>query len=220
MSKISLSGNPSGTATFTIESPATNTDRTINLPDAGGDMVLTTATQTLTNKTIQSSTVQGGTITLATAVTASGTSVDFTSIPSWVKRITVMFNGVSWNNTVSPLIQLGDSGGVETTGYSSIAGFISTASGAGALGGTTGFVFAANWTADVLFSGALILNLLDVSTNTWVAQGVFYADSTGTDYAISIAGTKALSATLDRVRVTSSAAITFDAGTINIIYEG
>ena len=36
MSKISLTGNPSGTGTFTISSPATNTDRTLDLPDAAG----------------------------------------------------------------------------------------------------------------------------------------------------------------------------------------
>jgi len=59
MSKISLSGNPSGTGTFTIASPNSNTDRTVNLPDAGGDMVLTTATQTLTNKSIATTQLTG-----------------------------------------------------------------------------------------------------------------------------------------------------------------
>jgi len=159
-------------------------------------------------------------LTSGTAVAStSGTSIDFTSIPSWVKRITVMLNGVSWNNTASPLIQLGDSGGVETTGYSSIASNISTAGTAGSSVETTGFGFQASWAADTLFTGSIIFSLLDVSTNTWVAQGTLYGDSSTTDYVISIAGRKSLSATLDRVRITSSAAITFDAGTINILYE-
>jgi hypothetical protein len=43
MSKISLSGNASGTGTFTIASPNSNTDRTLTLPDATGT-ILTTAT--------------------------------------------------------------------------------------------------------------------------------------------------------------------------------
>lgn len=43
MSKVALSGNASGTGTFTIASPNSNTDRTLNLPDATGT-VLTTAT--------------------------------------------------------------------------------------------------------------------------------------------------------------------------------
>jgi hypothetical protein len=38
MSRVSLSGNPSGTGTFTIASPNSNTDRTLNLPDASGTL--------------------------------------------------------------------------------------------------------------------------------------------------------------------------------------
>ena len=176
-------------------------------------------TPTLTSPTF-AGTPSGSIITSGTAVAStSGTSIDFTSIPSWVKRITVMFNGVSWNNTVTPLIQLGDSGGVETTGYSSIAGNSSSTSGTSATPETTGFGFQAGWTADTLFSGSVIFSLLNASTNTWVGQGIFFGDSSSTDYAVSITGIKSLSATLDRVRITSSAAITFDAGSINILYE-
>jgi len=57
-----------------------------------------------------------GVIVSGTAVAStSGTSIDFTSIPSWVKRVTVMFAGVSTNGTGSYLIQIGDSGGIETS---------------------------------------------------------------------------------------------------------
>ena len=62
-------------------------------------------------------------LTLATAQNStSGTSIDFTSIPSWVKRITVMFSSVSTSGSSNPLIQIGDSGGIENTGYTSYAG--------------------------------------------------------------------------------------------------
>ncbi len=158
-------------------------------------------------------------VSATSQASTSGTSIDFTGIPSWVKRITVMFNGVSWNNTVGPLVQLGDSGGVETTGYSTIGSSISTTGVSGAGTQTAGFGFQAGWDATTLFSGSLILSLLDVSTNTWVGQGILYADSSTTDYAVSASGVKSLSATLDRVRVTSTAAVTFDAGSINILYE-
>jgi hypothetical protein len=182
---------------------------------AGNLVTVPSGTGTAVVNGINSSIVSG------TAVAStSGTSIDFTSIPSWVKRITVMFNGVSWNNTVNPLIQLGDSGGVETTGYSCIAGNSSSTSGTSATAETTGFGFQAGWSADSLFSGSVIFSLLNASTNTWVGQGTFYGDSSTTDYVVSIAGVKSLSATLDRVRITSSAAITFDAaGSINILYE-
>jgi hypothetical protein len=45
MSNIALSGNASGTGTFTLASPNSNTDRTLNLPDNSGT-VLTSATTT------------------------------------------------------------------------------------------------------------------------------------------------------------------------------
>jgi hypothetical protein len=59
MSKIALASNPSGTGTFTLASPATNTDRTLTLPDVTTTLVGTDATQTLTNKTIASSQLTG-----------------------------------------------------------------------------------------------------------------------------------------------------------------
>jgi hypothetical protein len=196
--------NPSG-GSLNLVSADGASDLTVTFPAGTGTAVVNGVSSSIVSGTAVAST--------------SGTSIDFTGIPSWAKRVTVMLNGVSWNNTVSPLIQLGDSGGVETTGYSSIASNVSTAANVGANAETTGFGFQSGWTADVLFTGSIIFSLLDVSTNTWVAQGMFYADSSTTDYVVSIAGRKSLSATLDRVRITSSAAITFDAGTINILYE-
>ena len=52
MSRIALEGNASGSGTFTIAAPNSNTSRAITLPDAAGAVVLNTATQTLTNKTL------------------------------------------------------------------------------------------------------------------------------------------------------------------------
>jgi hypothetical protein len=182
-----------------------------------------TGTETLTNKTIQSSTIQGGALTLATAVAStSGTSIDFTSIPSWVKRITVMFSEVSTNGTSAPQIQLGDSGGFETSGYlGSSTGVTNTnvssevfTSGFG-IGGGTGF-----WAGTVIVSGAVSISLLNASNNTWAASGIVSrSDATATTYLA--AGAKSLSATLDRVRITTvNGTDAFDAGTINIMYEG
>jgi hypothetical protein len=89
MSKISLTGNASGTGTFTLASPNSNSDRTVNLPDAGGDMVLTTATQTLTNKDIVATQLTGDVAAarITTALNASG------SAPIYACRAWVNFNG-------------------------------------------------------------------------------------------------------------------------------
>jgi hypothetical protein len=151
-------------------------------------------------------------IVSGTAVTASGTSVDFTSIPSWVKRITVMWSGVSTNGTSNPLIQLGDSGGIETTGYLANSSDY-TASGAY----TTGFGVYSGQAANILH-GVATFALLNASTNIWSCFGVI--NNSNGNYVSSMAGSKSLSATLDRVRITTvNGTDTFDAGSFNILYE-
>jgi hypothetical protein len=193
-----------------IELVPTNTasNFTVTVPAATTTMVGTDATQTLTNKTIQ-----GGAVTSGTAVAStSGTSIDFTGIPSWVKRVTVMFNGVSTNGSSRQQIQIGTSGGIQTTGYTSGA-FTNGASASS----TTGYLI--TWRADPAQTiiGALVLTLIDSATNTWVAQGdALTVASDGS----SLAGVKTLSGVLDRVRLTTvNGTDTFDAGSINILYE-
>jgi hypothetical protein len=210
MSKIALSGNASGTGTLTVASPNTNTDRTLTLPDTTTTLVGTDATQTLTNKTIN-----GGTLQSETAKSATSTSVDFDSIPSWVKRITVMFNGVSTSGTSAYLIQLGDSGGVETTGYTSSASRISTT--VLSQNSTAGFILLGGAaTAASTYSASYSISLL--STNLWCLQGIL-SDTVNTTTQIA-AGSKTLSDTLTQVRITTvNGTDTFDAGTINIMYE-
>jgi hypothetical protein len=211
MSKIALVSPASGTATFSIEAPVGSTDRTLTLPDAGGTVVSDTATQTLTNKTIQ-----GGALTLATAVTASGTSVDFTGIPSWVKRITVMFDGVSTNGTSLVQIQIGDSGGVETTGYSGGLSFIVGTNSCGIVSATSGCILGGAAAARTRVGSVFISK---VSGNTYVFSGATY--NTDENAATNPTSIKTLSDTLTQVRITTvNGTDTFDAGTINIIYEG
>ena len=214
MSQVAISGNASGTGTLTIAAPNTNSNYTLTLPTATTTIVGTDATQTLTNKTIQ-----GGTITSGTAVAStSGTSIDFTSIPSWVKRITVMFNGVSLNSTAYILVQIGDSGGVETSGYSSVSNYFTNGTAAPATS-TAGFVINNIGTAAQLISGHLVLTLLNPATYLWVASGTFIGTGTYNQTAIT-GGSKTLSDVIDRVRITSTSTDTFDAGSINILYEG
>jgi hypothetical protein len=211
MSKISLTPNAAGTGTFNIAAPGTNTNRTLTLPDSSGTVVLDTAAQTLTNKTIQ-----GGAITSATAVTASGTAVDFTGIPSWVKRITVMFSGVSTNGTSLLLIQLGDAGGVETADYTSYSyGGAFASSNIAGTSNTNGFLIMRSVTAASLMFGQMVFTKIDGTT--WVGAGT----TNSSTYSASNAGAKTLSDTLTQVRITTvNGTDTFDAGTINIMYEG
>jgi hypothetical protein len=186
-----------------------------------GTVVGTSDTQTLTNKTLTSPTI-GGTpvmnasvLSSGTAVAStSGTSIDFTGIPSWVKRITVMFNGVSNTGASSSiLVQLGTSSGVTTSGYVGASSLI--ASTVTSQNYTTGFGSRSQAAAAVL-SGSFVITL--ISGNTWTAFGVLGNSNTATT--VTSGGSVALAATLDRVRITAeNGTDTFDAGSINILYE-
>ena len=151
-------------------------------------------------------------LTLATAVaTTSGTVVDFTGIPSTVKRITVMFNGVSTVSGSALLIQIG-SGSVVATGYNSAGGAFNYASGTGGLTSSAGFcIFNA---ATYAICGHMMITL--VSGTTWVSSHVLFTGNSASGGGAS----PALSGALDRVRITTvNGTDTFDAGSINIMYE-
>jgi len=144
--------------------------------------------------------------------TTSGTSIDFTSIPSWVKRITIMFQGVSTNGTNYKIIQIG-SGSIQTSGYLSTGSFAGAT--AGATSYTQGFVMASNSAAEIM-SGIMVLT--NISGNIWVSSHAMKLSST---YTASGGGDVTLSGTLDRLRLnTVNAGVdSFDAGSINILYE-
>jgi hypothetical protein len=151
-------------------------------------------------------------LTLATAQnTTSGTSIDFTGIPSWAKRITVMLNGVSTNGANNLLVQIGDSGGIENTGYVSTAFDRSDETQ-----GTAGFILTSGNAAAIASSGLFICCL--VGSNTWVGSSTLSRSDVG---GWAAAGTKTLSGTLDRITLTTvNGTDTFDAGSVNIMYEG
>lgn len=212
MSLVKIQGNASGTGTLTIAAPNTNTDYTLTLPQATTTIVGTDATQTLTNKTINGGALQSATSQAST----SGTSIDFTSIPSWVKRITVMFSGVSTNGTSPVTLQIGDSGGVEITGYLGTNG--RTGTGTAGANNSSGFLIEDAGAATVIRHGSIALNLLNSSTNTWTASGAVGRSDSANIYIQG--GSKSLSDTLDRVRITTTNGTdTFDAGSINILFE-
>jgi hypothetical protein len=160
--------------------------------------------------------IQGGSITTGTSVAStSGTSIDFTSIPSWVKRLTVILSGVSTNGASIILCQLG-AGSVQTTGYVSTGGYTGSPNASGVATSTSGMVIF-NGSNPEIRSGIFTFCL--ISSNKWVLGGCGSFDS-GSYMTVS-GGNVTLSGTLDRVRITTANGTdTFDAGSINILYEG
>jgi len=190
MSSVVISGDTSGTVT--LAAPAVAGSNTITVQAATGTMSVNT---------------------LATSVAStSGTSIDFTGLPAWVKKITVMFSGVSTSGTSNYQIQIG-SGSVTTTGY--VAG---SSLGTTFISSTSGFVFTASIAASSAANGSMILTLF--GSNTWTAMGVVgITGSTGAQIGGGVSS--AIGGTLDRVRITTvNGTDTFDAGSINILYEG
>ena len=157
-------------------------------------------------------------MTLATAQnTTSGTAIDFTGIPSWAKKITVIMSGVSTNGTSFVQVQLG-SGSIATSGYVSSSGITS----AGAVNSgiaTSGFSLSNINLASDTRSG--LMTIINISGNTWVASFIFGGNASTTDATCFGGGNVTLSGTLDRLRVTTiNGTDTFDAGSVNIMYEG
>jgi hypothetical protein len=194
----------SGGGSITVQEPATASNFTQTLPAGTGTTVV---------NGVNSAIVHG------TAVTPTGSNVDFTGIPSWAKRITVMFNNVSTNGASVPMIQLGTSTGVENTGYISGTGVIQastpsqvTTVTSGILLLVTGFLTSAS-----SFTGAVTFSLLN--NNAWIASGTTTREAAGTTVFF-IAGSKTLTGVLDRVRITTvNGTDAFDAGSINILYD-
>lgn len=165
-----------------------------------------------------------GTITslsVGTAVaTTSGTAVDFTSIPTTAKRITISLNEVSWATSGSGLIQLGSTT-MQTTGYkaSGTRFYFSGGTGSGTAYSTAGFIIP-GFVGATTFTGHIVLT--KHTGNTWTAS-YNIVDSSGTvDPNIQSyvgGGVVTLAGAIDRLRVTSVAANTFDGGSVNIMWE-
>jgi len=157
-----------------------------------------------------------GTTVSAEQATTSGTSIDFTGIPAGVKRVTLLAQSMSGSGTSEFLVQLGDSGGIETTGYLSRYNRTS-GTGVATEGSTAGFILF-NDAAALLHEIVVDIYLQDVANNTWV--GMFIEAVQSTTIMAYGAGSKSLSGTLDRIRLTHvNGSDTFDAGAASIQFQ-
>lgn len=161
-----------------------------------------------------------GTYTVDTSQNAASTTInvvalDFTGIPSWAKRITAMFQGVSGSGTSPFQIQLGTSSGIDNTALSYLG---SVGNAATTTNHSTGFlVRSSTGAATETWHGQMVISSL--GSNVWTESGLFALSNVANIWFT--AGTKSLSGVLDRIRITTvNGTDLFDAGNVNILYEG
>lgn len=197
-----------GSTGITSPSPFVLEGSTSGTVTVAAPAVAGTNTQTLVAATDTLAPVVRG-----TAVTASGSSVSFTDIPSWVKRITVMFYDLSTTSTNAPRVQLGTVSSYETSGYSAGATATSASPVWGGGSNIDGFLLTGQVAASTQITGALVLT--NITGNVWVAA---LAGNNPAGSAICGGGYKSLGGVLTRLQLIPSLG-TFDAGTVNILYE-
>ena len=210
--------NDTGSGGTTALTLATNQNATF----AGSIVSPTITSPTITSPTISGTPVLGATLlTSGTAVAStSGTSIDFTGLPSWVKRIVVMFNAVSLSGNSTFRIQLGTGATptYTTSGYVTF-GVTFSASGLGAATDTGGFPIGQNQTAAGVTTYGGNCMITNVTGNTWSYMAMC-GGSSATNGGLLGGGSVPLGAVLTAVRVTTiNGTDTFDAGSINIQYE-
>jgi hypothetical protein len=195
---MSLKLNSSGGGSVTLQEPSTATNGTLTLPAGTGTVSVNGLSSNIVSGTAVAST--------------SGTSIDFTGIPSWVKRITVMFNGVSMNGSSGMLVRIG-AGSIVTSGYTSVTVSATSTNTVTSFSATDGFGIQSGSASEITIGRMVITN---ISGNVWISDHLFNRSG----WSVTGAGNLSLSGALDRVRITSfNGTDTFDAGSINILYE-
>lgn len=198
MSSLVISGDTSGTVTLAA-------------PAVAGSNTLT----------LQAATATSSVNTLGTALAynwnglTTNTSLDFTALPAWIKKITIIFNELSGSASSHRLIQLGTgSTSYTTSGYLS-TGAVLSGTAVNVTSSTAGFIVYQDNLAYV-FSGHMIFT--NISGNIWICSHV---GKIATNSCVWGGGSVTLGAALTAVRITTvNGTDTFDAGSVNLLLEG
>jgi hypothetical protein len=209
-----------GALTMTHHASTLDLPGAANITTAAGDVAEFFATGTNTVQCVNytkadGTAVAGGGFTQQTIVaTTSGTEHTFSSIPSGTRVIHIMFAGISLSGSDQMGVTIGDSGGLETSGYISTTCTLTNGGSVDATASTAMFLIRMS-TGSTTGSGQMILTLQDTGTFAWSSS---FSGKNSTGACVISGGDKALSAELTQLSVVTTGSDTFDAGTLNIQY--
>ena len=206
-----------GVTTAKIATDAITSDKiaNLNVTDAklASTLNLTSKTITFAGSSIPPSALSQP-LTSGTAVTASGSTITFGSLPSWIRRIVVLYDNLSTNGTSTVYVRIGTGGTVLSTGYTAYLSYITSNGAADTGSDTTGFYMGGSAASDSRY-GSMVISKLN--SNIWVASSVGLV--TGSPLiTTNLAGSISLGGNLDTLTL-SCGANTFDSGTVNVMYE-
>jgi len=230
MSKIALTPNASGTGTFTLASPNSNTSRTITLPDAAGELLTNVSSLASGNLTGALPAISGAAltgietgVTYATAVaTTSGTSFDFTGIPTGVKEVKILFREVGVTGGYGTYVQLGTASGIISTGYTINSQVLQGSATVNAINTLSEGIIVRGENQPT--SGVITLTRANSSGNIWIVEVSAQAvDASTATFRLGVfgGGEVDLGAELTqlRLKVERIASQTFNSGSANISWS-
>jgi hypothetical protein len=169
-----------------------------------------------TIKRIDYSLIKGGGYTQSSVLTPTGATIEFTGLPSGINNIIIKTYQLQWAGSPGNIqMQLGDSGGFETSGYESIDFYRGVV--AGDMGGNTSqssFILAYGYSGTDVWSG--VLHLHHVGSNRWVET---YTVTDNVEYIRFGGGVKTLSAELTQLKLFNAGGTNADGGYIQIMYQ-
>ena len=158
----------------------------------------------------------GGGYTQSAVLTPLGSFIEFDNIPAGTNSIVIKSYAIQWAGTPGNIsMQIGDSGGYETSGYQSVDFYRGVSAGdMGATALTSGYILAYGYSGTDYWNGNLYLN--HVGGNRWVST--YTANDVG-EYIRMGSGQKILSGELTKLKIINNGGENSDGGNIQIMYQ-
>lgn len=148
------------------------------------------------------------------AATTSGTTVSFTGLPETASHIVVTLKNLSMSAATSFLVvRLGDSGGIENTGYTNLVTNIAQTTTNTT--STSGFLLHSGSNASSVFLGQA--HLVKMSDHTWQCTSTLLTNTGGAVGGFIQSGVKTLSAAITQLELVVTTAGSFDAGSASVM---